>query len=175
MTQALIYLGIFLATLAVMECVAWATHKYILHGILWPLHRSHHDGHNGVFAGSDLLGFIFSTLAIVLLLLGLYAAWPWFFAGLGLVCYGVIHLFMHDILVHHRFGLRITPRGDYLQRMYQAHRLHHAVAEREGAVSFGFLMAPSIAALKEQLRMNRARGAAVDESEVQTSHDWTTG
>lgn len=34
----LIVLGSFLA----MEGVAWFTHKYIMHGLLWTLHKDHH-------------------------------------------------------------------------------------------------------------------------------------
>ena len=25
-----------------MEFVAWATHKYLMHGLLWKLHQDHH-------------------------------------------------------------------------------------------------------------------------------------
>ncbi len=49
-----------------------------------------------------------------------------------------------------RFG------GAYLKRLIQAHRLHHAVRSREGAVSFGFLYAPPVKKLKEQLRQQAA-------------------
>lgn len=173
MTDALIYFAIFLGTVAGMEGVAWVTHKYVMHGFLWSLHKSHHTPYEGGLELNDLFGLFFSIVSIGLILAGLHIWTPYLFIGLGLVGYGAIYLFMHDILVHHRFGFRIVPRGGYLQRMYQAHRLHHAVAEKDGAVSFGFLVAPSIAALKEQLRMNRARGATVDEATVETSHDWT--
>ena len=43
------------------------------------------------------------------------------------------------------------PRSTYFKRIVQAHRIHHAVESREGAVSFGFIYAPPVAALKEQL------------------------
>ncbi len=42
-----------------------------------------------------------------------------------------------------------APR--YMKRIVQAHRMHHAVAEKHGAVSFGFLWAPPAQVLKAQL------------------------
>ncbi|MEL6288728.1 MAG: sterol desaturase family protein [Pseudomonadota bacterium] len=175
MLDILLYTSIFLGTVGAMELVAWVTHKYVMHGLLWNLHKSHHAPYEGGFEKNDWFGIFFSAVSISLMILGLHLWFPLFFVGLGLVGYGAIYLFMHDILVHHRFGFRVVPRGGYLQRMYQAHRLHHAVAEKDGAVSFGFLIAPSIAVLKEQLRMNRARGADVDEQTIETSHDWRAG
>jgi len=65
----------------------------------------------------------------------------------------------HDGMVHRRWPLRWTPRGGYLKRLYQAHRLHHAVQGREGCVSFGFLWAPSPQRLKRQLQATQVRRA----------------
>jgi beta-carotene 3-hydroxylase len=66
--------------------------------------------------------------------------------------YGVLYFLLHDGLVHHRWPFRIKPRHAYLQRLVQAHHLHHAVRSRQGAVSFGFLYAPPIRRLRRQLR-----------------------
>jgi beta-carotene 3-hydroxylase len=40
-----------------------------------------------------------------------------------------------------------------LRRLYQSHRLHHAVDGKDGCVSFGFVFAPSPERLKKQLQM----------------------
>ena len=29
-----------------MECMAWFSHKYIMHGFLWKLHKDHHQKTN---------------------------------------------------------------------------------------------------------------------------------
>ena len=34
-------------TILLMECVAWATHKYVMHGWGWGWHRSHHEPRRG--------------------------------------------------------------------------------------------------------------------------------
>lgn len=45
----------FLHTLIVLgsfffiEFVAWFTHKYVMHGFLWTLHKDHHYSHKGFF------------------------------------------------------------------------------------------------------------------------------
>jgi beta-carotene 3-hydroxylase len=52
-------------------------------------------------------------------------------------------------------------RSAYWKRLIQAHRFHHAVHTKDGAVSFGFLMAPDVRKLKAQLQ---ARGVSADEA-----------
>jgi beta-carotene 3-hydroxylase len=73
----------------------------------------------------------------------------------GITAYGLVYSLVHDGLVHQRWPLRWTPRGGYLQRLVQAHRLHHAVRTREGAVAFGFLIVPAPRRLAAQLRARR--------------------
>jgi len=45
-----------------------------------------------------------------------------------------------------------------MKRIVQAHRLHHAVETKEGAVSFGFLWAPPAEALKAELKRRERAG-----------------
>jgi beta-carotene 3-hydroxylase len=66
--------------------------------------------------------------------------------------YGFLYFFVHDGLVHKRWPFRVAPKGAYLIRLVQAHRMHHAVQTKEGCVSFGFLYAPPLKQLKEELR-----------------------
>ena len=38
------------ATFSFMEFVAWAVHKYIMHGFLWSIHKDHHVvNHENIF------------------------------------------------------------------------------------------------------------------------------
>ena len=66
------------------------------------------------------------------------------------------HFVAHDGLVHQRWPFKYVPRKGYLRRLYQAHRLHHAVEGRDGCVSFGFVYAPPLDRLKDQLRAGGA-------------------
>ena len=77
--------------------------------------------------------------------------------------YGLLYFIVHDGLVHQRWPFRHVPRSGYLKRLVQAHRLHHAVEGRDGAVSFGFLYAPPVGRLREQLRRGSAARSPLSE------------
>ena len=153
---ALVDLGIVAATVVAMEVGAWATHKYIMHGWGWGWHSSHHRKNTGVLEKNDLYAVVFAGLAIVL-----FTAAPnrhhWsFWLAVGITVYGILYGILHDGLVHRRWPVPPVPSTRYLRRLMRAHRLHHATADRAGAVSFGFLYAPPIHDLIQKLRVSRA-------------------
>ncbi len=162
----LLPLAIVLATVLLMEGVAWASHKYIMHGFGWGWHRDHHEPHDGVLERNDLYGLVGAAISITLfaagspLVMGERAWWPGTWLGLGVLIYGIIYTLVHDGLVHQRY-FRWVPRGGYARRIVQAHRLHHATIGREGGVSFGFIVARDPVKLKAELRRQRAAGIAV--------------
>jgi beta-carotene 3-hydroxylase len=43
------YIGVLLGTFLLMEGITWLTHKYVMHGFLWSLHRDHHQKEPGFF------------------------------------------------------------------------------------------------------------------------------
>lgn len=145
---------IFIATVAAMELFANAMHRWVMHGPGWLLHASHHRARTGPFEWNDLYAVIFAVPSIVLIYGGVQAGWgDWATAvGAGIAAYGAIYFGFHDVIVHRRLSHRIVPRSAYFKRIVQAHRLHHAVESRLGAVSFGFLVAPPVDRLKAQLR-----------------------
>ena len=152
----LIDTALFLGTLAAMELVAAGAHRYIMHGWGWGWHRSHHEPRQGWFEKNDLFALCFAAIAIVLIALGNAGWWRLHWIGAGMTAYGLLYFVVHDGLVHKRWPLRHVPRRGYLKRLYQAHRLHHAVQGRQGCVSFGFLYAPSTKALKARLQQRQA-------------------
>jgi beta-carotene 3-hydroxylase len=151
---------IVLITVVAMEVFSVFAHKYIMHGWGWAWHRSHHEPRTGWFELNDLYAVVFAGLAIVLIALGTRGVWPLQWIGAGMTAYGALYFIAHDGLVHRRWPLRYLPRRGYLKRLYQAHRLHHAVGKKEGCVSFGFLYAPPVATLKQQLKSSQAQPAA---------------
>lgn len=143
-------LAIVCATIAAMEVVAFALHKYVMHGPGWGWHRSHHQP-SGRLEKNDLYAVGFGALSLLLLTV-LADIWaPAFWVGIGTTVYGVLYAVVHDGLVHRRFPCVRVPRRGYLKRLVQAHRLHHAVRDRDGAVSFGFLYARPVRDLKHRL------------------------
>jgi beta-carotene 3-hydroxylase len=137
-----------------MELVATLVHRHVMHKAGWAWHKSHHEPHSNIFEKNDLYAAIFAGISIVLFLAGGFIPALWWI-GLGMVAYGLLYALLHDVLVHRRIRFPGQPRNGYLKRLVQAHRLHHAVREREGAVSFGFLYAPPVATLVDELRTNR--------------------
>jgi beta-carotene 3-hydroxylase len=157
---------IIIATVIAMECLAWSSHKYVMHGFGWGWHRDHHEPHDSFLEKNDLFAIVGAALSIGFfavgspLILGA-AAWPpgtW--VGLGVMAYGVIYTVVHDGLVHQRW-FRYVPRGGYAKRLVQAHKLHHATIGKHGGVSFGFVFARNPKVLKRELQAQREAGVAV--------------
>ena len=151
MSDAIVITVIGLAMVVAMEYVAWFVHKYLMHGPLWFLHKSHHRPRRGWFELNDTFGLFFSAVSILLIYFGLRGYPPLLGMGLGMVGYGVIYFLVHDVLVHRRVRHVFVPRSGYLRRIYQAHRMHHALETKHGAVSFGFVYAPPAERLKAEL------------------------
>lgn len=144
---------VFVATIVGMEVVAYAAHRWVMHGPGWFLHKSHHRERRALLELNDLYALIFAIPSIVLLLGGVQLGWgDWaIWVGAGIAGYGAIYFVFHDVIVHQRFAHRYVARSAYMKSIVQAHRLHHATSGKYGAVSFGFIWAPSAARLKKQL------------------------
>ena len=133
-----------IGTFIFMEGVAWFTHKYIMHGFLWNLHKSHHKVHKHFFEMNDLFAVIFSIPSILLIYIGYsyesYSILKYF--GIGIFLYGVAYIIFHDIIVHRRIKINFKINSEYMKRIMNAHYVHHKVHTKEGAKAFGFLFAP---------------------------------
>ena len=140
MTKLLLIIGTFIF----MEGFAWFSHKYIMHGLMWSWHKSHHTHNKGWFEVNDLFGIIFGVAAAACIVVGLnIEAWSLlFYVGIGITLYGVGYFIFHDIIVHRRVRIKFSTQNKYLNRIIKAHYVHHKVHERDGAEAFGFLYAP---------------------------------
>lgn len=150
--------ALFVGALVLMEPVARLSHRYLMHGPLWCLHASHHRPRAGAFEKNDLFAVFFSLPSIALIHLGTNHYPPALWAGLGIAGYGLCYFVFHDVLVHRRIAHRFRPGAGYLRRIVHAHRLHHASHTRDGAVSYGFLVAPPVARLRARMRELEAAG-----------------
>ena len=54
-----------------MEGMAWLSHKYIMHGIGWALHKDHHEPHQKKTEKNDLFFMIFAVPSWLCIMLGL--------------------------------------------------------------------------------------------------------
>ena len=66
---------IFFATLAAMELFAYAMHRWVMHGVGWFLHESHHRARTGPFELNDLYAAIFAVPSITLIWLVVVGLW----------------------------------------------------------------------------------------------------
>jgi beta-carotene 3-hydroxylase len=146
-----LFAGLLVATVVGMEGVAYLTHRFLMHGPLWFLHRSHHVPHRGGWEWNDLFGIGFAVPAILLIKAGTDGGGSWMLpVGWGMTAYGLLYVVFHDIVVHRRVSLRAVPKWPYLRRIVIAHLVHHKTLGKHGAVSFGFLWAPrDVAALAD--------------------------
>jgi beta-carotene 3-hydroxylase len=151
---------IVLLTVVAMEFVAWAAHKYIMHGWGWGWHRDHHEPHDNLLEKNDLFGIVGAAAAIGLFTYGYYYSLTLWWVAMGITAYGVIYTLIHDGLVHQRY-FKWVPKSGYAKRLVQAHKLHHATIGKEGGVSFGFVFARDPAKLKQELKVQREAGIAV--------------
>ena len=167
----LVPLLIVAATVVAMEGVAWASHKYVMHGFAWAWHRDHHEPAGKALETNDRFALFGAALSIALFALGSRwvmgeQAWsPGTWLGLGVLGYGIVYTLVHDGLVHQRW-FRWVPKRGYAKRLVQAHKLHHATSGRDGGVSFGFVLARDPAKLKAELKRRQAAGSAAPREPV---------
>ena len=138
--NGLIVLGTFL----VMESVAWLTHKYIMHGFLWVLHKDHHDkSHSGDLELNDFFFVLFALPAMALMYYGGVNGFNhWFYISIGITLYGMAYFFVHDIFIHQRVKFLRNTKSWYLLGIRRAHKEHHKHLGKEDGECFGFLYVP---------------------------------
>lgn len=135
----LLWIVVFLLTFAGMEVFANLMHRFVMHGPLWFLHKSHHEPNHSRFELNDVFGIVFAVPSVLLIYYGTRGQPLLLAAGVGMAAYGLVYWGFHDVLVHRRVPHGWLPRKGYLRRIVQAHHVHHAVRTRDGAESFGFL------------------------------------
>ena len=141
--QVVIDIAIVLAAFVSMEGVAWFTHKYVMHGFLWTLHRDHHQPHEGWFERNDFFFLIFAIPGFLLMLLGMTSGFDFkFFLGMGIALYGMCYFFVHDIFIHQRFKFLRRTDNIYFRAIRKAHKVHHKHMSKEEGECFGMLLVP---------------------------------
>lgn len=144
MNTIIINTAITLVAFLSMEGVAWFTHKYIMHGLLWNLHKDHHKKESsGFFEHNDFFFLIFAIPGITGLFLGMQFNYNvLFWIGLGISLYGFAYFLIHDVFIHQRFKLFRNANNDYLIAIRRAHKVHHKHLNKEDGECFGMLWVP---------------------------------
>jgi beta-carotene 3-hydroxylase len=126
-----------------MEAVAWLAHKYIMHGLLWRLHKDHHQPNtNTKFERNDAFFFIFATPAIIGYIIGYKNFTLPFWIAIGISLYGLAYFFIHDLFIHQRVKVLRNANSMYFRAIRKAHKVHHKHLGKEEGECFGMLWAP---------------------------------
>jgi beta-carotene 3-hydroxylase len=140
----LIYIGCVLGAFVGMEFIAWFTHKYLMHGLLWSWHEDHHKPHEneGFFEKNDRFFLVFAIPSAMCYMLGsMYVDFRFlFFIGIGISLYGLTYFLIHDVYIHQRFRWFRQLESKYSKAILRAHGAHHAVQTKEHCESFGLLV-----------------------------------
>ncbi len=135
---------VFMLTFLIMEFMAWFTHKYVMHGFLWTLHRDHHKkDHDSWFERNDAFFIFYALVSIGFFLLWKYEILSIGLAiGLGILAYGIAYFIVHDIFIHQRFKLFRNIDNKYARALRRAHKMHHKHLDKEDGECFGMLLVP---------------------------------
>jgi beta-carotene 3-hydroxylase len=134
---------IIITSFIAMEGVAWLTHKYVMHGLLWSWHRDHHKKeHPGYLEKNDLFFLIFAVPGIACLAVGALALPVFTWVGAGITLYGVCYFFVHDLFIHQRLKVLRNSENRYLKAIRRAHKMHHKHTGKEDGECFGMLWVP---------------------------------
>ena len=114
---------IVIITFLFMEFVAWFAHKYIMHGVLWFLHKDHHQvDKNKKFQKNDYFFLIFAIPSIICLAVGAESYNYLFFIGLGILLYGLAYFMIHEVIIHRRLPPPSKTKSKYIinnMKMYE--------------------------------------------------------
>lgn len=141
----LINISIAIFVFVFMEFVAWFTHKYIMHGLLWYFHKDHHTHENkGVFEKNDFFFLIFAIPGSICIMYGIEIGISnfVFWIGLGITVYGMAYFFVHDLFIHQRIKVLNKTKNKYLLAIRKGHKAHHKKIGKEDGECFGMLIVP---------------------------------
>ncbi len=139
--KGLVFIAIILGTFFLMEGITWLTHRFVMHGFLWGLHRDHHQKGPGFFEKNDAFFLIFAIPSWLCIMLGLQNKTYWVAAvGFGIALYGVAYFLIHEVIIHQRFKWFTRSNNIYIRGIRWAHKMHHKHLDKYEGESFGMLM-----------------------------------
>ena len=116
-------------------------HRYVFHGPLWFIHKSHHSSRHGALEHNDIFSLFFAGLSIGLMALGFFVPeyHEAFFVGLGICVYGAVYFVVHDLMAHKRY-YPLRPKNRIVKALVLAHRRHHQRVDKAGQGPWGLFL-----------------------------------
>ncbi|WP_296313295.1 sterol desaturase family protein [Winogradskyella sp. UBA3174] len=142
--QTFFWIIIFLSTFFMMEFNAWFTHKYVMHGFLWGLHKDHHHkDHDSWFERNDTFFIFYAVVSMSCFYLwSVEGVWFTLPIGFGILMYGLAYFIVHDIFIHQRFKWLRNIDNKYARGLRRAHKIHHKHLGKDKGENFGMLIVP---------------------------------
>ncbi|MBC7691838.1 MAG: sterol desaturase family protein [Methylotenera sp.] len=124
-----------------MEIFSYLVHRYVFHGLLWFIHRSHHLPRKGRLELNDSFSLFFGSLACLGIFVGSRQGLqsPVLGISMGVALYGMLYFLFHDMMTHRRFS-PFEPLLKILGQLRQSHRKHHQSSSKKGQEPYGFLL-----------------------------------
>lgn len=118
-----------------MEPVAYASHRWLMHGPGWGLHESHHQARPRGPEANDWYPIGFAAATVVGMGVAAQRGWRSVLAaGAGVTAYGAAYAVVHEVYAHRRVPALRRP-APLLEVLGQRHLHHH----RRGGEPFGML------------------------------------
>ena len=139
----LLNISITTLTFFTMEFVAWFTHKYIMHGMLWNVHLDHHQvDKTKKIQKNDYFFLIFALPSMLSIILGSINSNYFLYIGIGIALYGFAYFIVHEIIIHQRIKIFRNTNSKYIRAIKRAHKIHHKNIGKKDGESFGMLIVP---------------------------------
>ena len=144
MMKIALWFLIFISTFSIMEFMAWFTHKFIMHGFLWSLHKDHHKkDHDSWFERNDAFFIFYAVVSMSFIFVANTSDfWIGYPIGFGIMAYGAAYFMVHDIFIHQRFKIFRKANNWYARGVRRAHKIHHKHLGKEKGECFGMLFVP---------------------------------
>lgn len=139
--NSFVFILIVLTTFVLMEGITWLTHRFVMHGFLWYLHKDHHQKGPGFFEKNDAFFLIFAIPSWLCIMLGLQNKIYWVAAiGFGIAMYGLAYFIVHEVIIHQRIKWFTRSNNIYVRAIRWAHKMHHKHLDKYEGESFGMLV-----------------------------------
>ncbi len=147
------------ASFAATEVSAYVLHRYVFHGPLWGVHKTHHEpGHShDPFEANDLFSVGFAAVSMGAMWAGRTdaaesTAFP---LGLGVALYGGAYFVLHDLYTHGRFA-PFRTKNAAARAVKRAHGHHHQSVTQDGQEPYGLFLFPPAYGRRFQRRRETA-------------------
>jgi beta-carotene 3-hydroxylase len=147
-----------------MEPVTYAAHRWVMHGIGVRLHRSHHRAVAlRRLEANDWFPVIFAAVVMIAFAVGFnLPGWSVLVPiGIGITLYGAAYALVHDGYIHGRIPGISRCNSALLERLAEAHRLHH----RFNSEPYGMLFPIVPAELKARAAERPSRALSLSGSQ----------